>query len=188
MPSLQTKPWIVQKYGGTSIGKFLPNITDAILPFYLQAHRVAIICSARSGATKSTGTTSLLLEATRLATNGPQYQADFYKIIDRIKSGHLHAAEHAILASATGILARTQEGIRKDCESLRSLLDAIILLAEVSDRSTDRILAFGETLSCRITAAALTSRARKRTPSSIFDLLADTTREHPRRSSPSRIS
>lgn len=56
--------WVVQKYGGTSVGKFLPNIAHHTLPATLDAgHRVAIVCSARSGNTKSTGTTNLLLRA-----------------------------------------------------------------------------------------------------------------------------
>ena len=62
-----SKPWIVQKYGGTSVGKFLPTIVDSIAPEYLRAHKVAIVCSARSGQTKALGTTNLLLQAAKQA-------------------------------------------------------------------------------------------------------------------------
>ncbi|GAA5939511.1 aspartate kinase [Sporobolomyces koalae] len=56
--------WIIQKYGGTSVGKFLATIADEIVPKYLNDnHRVALVCSARSGSTKATGTTNLLLRA-----------------------------------------------------------------------------------------------------------------------------
>ncbi|GAA5960279.1 hypothetical protein JCM3765_002526 [Sporobolomyces pararoseus] len=56
--------WIIQKYGGTSVGKFLNTIADEIVPKYLNDnHRVALVCSARSGSTKATGTTNLLLRA-----------------------------------------------------------------------------------------------------------------------------
>lgn len=56
--------WVIQKYGGTSIGKCLKNIPNYTLPTSLDAgYRVAIVCSARSGDTKSTGTTNLLLQA-----------------------------------------------------------------------------------------------------------------------------
>ncbi|GAA6006129.1 hypothetical protein JCM11491_002041 [Sporobolomyces phaffii] len=56
--------WIIQKYGGTSVGKFLHTIADEIVPKYLNDnHRVALVCSARSGSTKATGTTNLLLRA-----------------------------------------------------------------------------------------------------------------------------
>ncbi|GAA5903213.1 hypothetical protein JCM5296_001207 [Sporobolomyces johnsonii] len=56
--------WVIQKYGGTSVGKFLHTIAEEIVPKYLDDnHRVALVCSARSGNTKATGTTNLLLRA-----------------------------------------------------------------------------------------------------------------------------
>ncbi|WFD03612.1 aspartate kinase [Malassezia obtusa] len=56
-------PWIVQKYGGTSVGKFLSTIIDTISPSYQETNRIVIVCSARSGKTKALGTTNLLLKA-----------------------------------------------------------------------------------------------------------------------------
>ncbi|KAL8292009.1 hypothetical protein RQP46_001475 [Phenoliferia psychrophenolica] len=57
-------PVIVQKYGGTSVGKFLNVIGGEVLPSYLDAgNRVVVVCSARSGTSKTTGTTNLLLRA-----------------------------------------------------------------------------------------------------------------------------
>ncbi|GAA6012317.1 hypothetical protein JCM10207_002801 [Rhodosporidiobolus poonsookiae] len=56
--------FVIQKYGGTSVGKFLPTIADEIVRKYIDSgHRVALVCSARSGNTKATGTTNLLLRA-----------------------------------------------------------------------------------------------------------------------------
>ena len=55
--------WIIQKYGGTSVGKFLDTISQQIVPSYLAGNKVAIVCSARSGQTKALGTTNLLLQA-----------------------------------------------------------------------------------------------------------------------------
>ncbi|PLW25359.1 hypothetical protein PCASD_24738 [Puccinia coronata f. sp. avenae] len=71
-PTAHQPRWVVQKYGGTSLGKFLPNVAAQILPSTLDAgHRVAIVCSARSGDTKSTGTTNLLLKAALEAVENP---------------------------------------------------------------------------------------------------------------------
>ncbi|KAH7105099.1 aspartate kinase [Auriculariales sp. MPI-PUGE-AT-0066] len=55
--------WLVQKFGGTSVGKFAAKIAEDVLPRYLDQHKVAIVCSARSGSTKALGTTNLLLKA-----------------------------------------------------------------------------------------------------------------------------
>jgi aspartate kinase len=61
--------WIVQKYGGTSVGKQLATITNVIAPSYLANPncRLTIVCSARSGKTKALGTTNLLLQAAKEA-------------------------------------------------------------------------------------------------------------------------
>lgn len=62
-PDDPASPWIIQKYGGTSVGKFLDTIAQQIVPSYLSGNKVAIVCSARSGQTKALGTTNLLLQA-----------------------------------------------------------------------------------------------------------------------------
>ncbi|SNX82237.1 probable HOM3 - L-aspartate 4-P-transferase [Melanopsichium pennsylvanicum] len=62
-PDDPASEWIIQKYGGTSVGKFLHTIATQIVPSYLAGHKVAIVCSARSGQTKALGTTNLLLQA-----------------------------------------------------------------------------------------------------------------------------
>lgn len=71
--------WVVQKFGGTSVGKFAVNIAEDIVRladlnsatkqtntyymvfFYsasLKEHRIAVVCSARSTGKKVEGTTS----------------------------------------------------------------------------------------------------------------------------------
>lgn len=72
--------WIVQKFGGTSVGKFAVKIAEDIVSSvpvlsllflnlttvhrdYIDRHKVAIVCSARSGSSKALGTTNLLLKA-----------------------------------------------------------------------------------------------------------------------------
>jgi hypothetical protein len=60
---LQHKQWIVQKYGGTSLGKLLPTITGTIIPHYLETHNVAVVFSATSGTSTSLGAASLLIKA-----------------------------------------------------------------------------------------------------------------------------
>ncbi|KAH0581933.1 hypothetical protein H2248_011604 [Termitomyces sp. 'cryptogamus'] len=55
--------WLVQKFGGTSVGKFAVKIAEDIVANYIDQHKVAIVCSARSGTTKALGTTNLLLRS-----------------------------------------------------------------------------------------------------------------------------
>lgn len=181
-----TKPWLVQKYGGTSVARFLKKITNVIIPSYLATHRVAVVCSARSGTTKSTGTTSMLLEAIRLATatsttrhdseggNSPAARA--CAVIDAIEGDHLAAASGlfdqdsnsglVIGDGGVSILAqKLEQGIREDCEHLREFLTATSTIGEISERAQDHVLATGEKLSCRIVEACLKSKVWYAMPS-----------------------
>ncbi len=77
----EEKHWIVQKFGGTSVGKFAVNVAEDIVrcvgciikavvfgestnkDHYLSSaslldHRIAVVCSARSSYTKAEGTTN----------------------------------------------------------------------------------------------------------------------------------
>ncbi|KIY68036.1 aspartate kinase [Cylindrobasidium torrendii FP15055 ss-10] len=65
-------PWVVQKFGGTSVGKFPVNIARDIVGSYISTNRVAVVCSARSGSTKALGTTNLLLKAATEALSRPK--------------------------------------------------------------------------------------------------------------------
>ncbi len=51
------KEWVVQKYGGTSIGKFPEEIINIICN-ELERNRLAVVCSARSSGIKADGTTT----------------------------------------------------------------------------------------------------------------------------------
>ena len=51
------KDWLVQKYGGTSIGKFPQEIANIICNDF-KHNRLAVVCSARSSGVKADGTTT----------------------------------------------------------------------------------------------------------------------------------
>lgn len=67
MPS---NSWVVQKFGGTSVGKFPIDIAEKIVKVYSKEHHVAVVCSARSTNTKEEGTTTRLLQAADSALSG----------------------------------------------------------------------------------------------------------------------
>ncbi|EUC55184.1 aspartokinase [Rhizoctonia solani AG-3 Rhs1AP] len=76
MPLLQNPDspnarWVIQKFGGTSVGKFAAKIAEQVVPAYIVEDKVALVCSARSGSTKALGTTNLLLKAATEALRQP---------------------------------------------------------------------------------------------------------------------
>ncbi|KAI0263030.1 aspartate kinase [Gloeopeniophorella convolvens] len=187
--------WLVQKYGGTSVGKFASQIAENIVPSYLDQHKLAIVCSARSGSTKALGTTNLLLRAAsealqrgpptstspirsgaatplttslifRSARTGsppgtPNGVSDpplsdapsFSTTVDMIRSEHVTAARQCIKGKE--VLAELEAEIDRDCEGLRAFLYATQVIDEISPRSKDSIIGFGEKLGCKIMAATL---------------------------------
>lgn len=155
--------WVVQKYGGTSLGKLLNEITRKIIPSSLEHDRVAVVCSARSGTTKSTGTTKLLLEAIACATDpslGSGERLDH--VISTIRDQHLEAVSSAVDHESRDACGKpTQElelSMIEECESLRTFLHAARTIGELSPRSQDRVLALGEKLACLIVATSLEHR------------------------------
>jgi aspartate kinase len=129
MPGLiQQKPWVVQKYGGTSLGKLLPTITGSLIPQYLESHNVAVVCSAISGTSKSSGTTSLLLQAIEQVTGSETFQEACNEIIDTIRDEHLNISSRLFVGTEEmnhpGLRKELEDGIRDDCEGVRSFLAA----------------------------------------------------------------
>lgn len=153
------RPWLVQKYGGTSVGKLLDAITSSIIPSYLQDYDLAVVCSARSSTKKDAGTTSLLLRALACALSDQISMTACDQIIETIKQEHLSAAallEHAGMSDdAHQILQTLRAKIIEETEDLRKFLWATWTIAEVSDRTQDKVLGVGEKLSCLVVAAAL---------------------------------
>ena len=125
----QDSSWVVQKYGGTSLGKLLGTITGTIVPNTLKNDNVVIVCSARSGTSKSKGTTSLLLEAiSHVVTPGAASKERLDCIIDIIRDEHLVPVEpvsHDSNEEARDDSVRdSNRQISEDCEQLRTFLHA----------------------------------------------------------------
>ncbi|KAF8632152.1 hypothetical protein AX17_004894 [Amanita inopinata Kibby_2008] len=69
--------WLVQKFGGTSVGKFPIKIAADVVSNYIDQYKVAVVCSARSGSTKALGTTNLLLRAASEALRRPNRTGNY---------------------------------------------------------------------------------------------------------------
>ncbi|KAI1632831.1 aspartate kinase [Biscogniauxia mediterranea] len=159
--------WIVQKFGGTSVGKFPDNIAEDIVRAGLKSHKIAVVCSARSSGKKVNGTTSRLLEVykkLRDISAATSNEATQYELVEHAKtaireicSEHLLAVQDFIRDPE--IQKHVSGGIQDDCQEL---IDYIIASKrfnlEVNARSKDRVISFGEKLSCRYMAAMLKDR------------------------------
>lgn len=150
--SFASQGWVVQKFGGTSVGKFPEKIADEIVNVYSKTNRVAVVCSARSSKTKSEGTTSRLIKSADLAS----IDGDYTTLISLVREDHLQNAKNKIKNQE--ILDKLIQDTNYECDQVLKLLHASQIIGEISSRTLDTIMSAGEKLSCLFVAALLNDR------------------------------
>jgi len=143
--------YVVQKFGGTSLGKAdrMRSVAE-IVKSSLQNDRVVLALSAMSSYIKAEGTTSRLIEASAAALA----KKDFYKIIDSIAEHHLSTIDELLTGAFHEQIGKK---IKEELHGLKSFLGAISVIGEMSPRSQDVIIGMGEKLSACIFAGLLNS-------------------------------
>ncbi|KAI9698062.1 MAG: Aspartokinase [Candelina mexicana] len=145
--NISSRDWIVQKFGGTSVGKSALSIAE-IVQSSLDDNRVAIVCSARSSQSKAQGTTNRLLRAAQVATQSDP--RNFQAIVDAIQTDHEQAANDYIRSPT--IHEELMLNISKEIQELSKDLGA------TPRRSDDTIVSKGEKLSAQFVTALLQDR------------------------------
>lgn len=138
----------VLKFGGTSvasaenIGKVTAIVTSAL------AHGpVALVVSALGG------TTDALISVGRAAAAGDEA---FRQTLRQLEARHLTAAEQLLPNFETQ--AEIQPWLTAQFTELALLADGIFALGELSPRTLDRLMSYGELLSSRLVVAAFQAR------------------------------
>lgn len=121
---------------------------------YVKQNRLVVVCSARSGKDKQTGTTNRLIRAANDALKPGS--KEYLEIIQALLDDHLAAAQDMIRNDT--IRHELEQDIKLDCDKLKSFLEAAQIINEISPRSKDIIIGAGEKLACRIVAAVLKDR------------------------------
>ncbi|KAI2621571.1 aspartate kinase [Xylaria nigripes] len=156
--------WIVQKFGGTSVGKFPFNIARDIVRPSLTSNKIVVVCSALSAGKKATGTTSRLLDVHKKLRDvgaATSNEATKNKLVEEVKTtiralcnDHVAAAQDSV--KNPELLKEVCDHIQEDSQEL---IDYIVAAKrfnlEVNARSKDRVVSFGEKLSCRFMTAML---------------------------------
>ncbi|MFZ9300049.1 MAG: bifunctional aspartate kinase/homoserine dehydrogenase I [Chitinophagaceae bacterium] len=132
----------VLKFGGTSLGSAaaMKNVKE-IVQKYLVKQRLIIVASAMGG------TTDLLIEAGRKAA---EQNEQYKEILKKIEFLHLETIKELFpIQDQRHILSFT----KSLCNELEDLVNGIFMLNELSTRTLDRLMSFGELMSSRILAA-----------------------------------
>lgn len=134
----------VLKFGGSSLkdAEILRQLID-IVSKKSQKDRLAVVVSA------SGKTTDRLIEAAQKAVVKDE---SFREELQTIEKHHLGLAKALLpVAAQSAVLGK----IKTLLNDLESILEGIFLINDLSDKSLDKIMSFGELLSSLITAAAL---------------------------------
>lgn len=143
---------IVMKFGGTSVGSAERyRIVAGLVGSYLADQPIAVV-SAMSG------TTDWLLNTARALADG-EHADDAHLIMSEFQAKLLKVVEDAI--EQPTIRLAVSDSVSNRLQQLQRLLTGIELLGEVSPRSFDAVVAFGEKISSLILAGALQDQGFK---------------------------
>lgn len=138
----------VLKFGGSSVANAV-NIRKVaeIVKDKMKSDRTIVVVSALGGIT------DLLLACSRLASEGDEAYREKLK---EAESRHIQAAKDLLpLTNQSAVLS----SVKTLCNEIEDICNGIFLLGELSDRTKDRIVSYGELLSSRIIAASLAAQA-----------------------------
>ena len=133
----------VLKFGGTSVGsaKHIKQVIS-ILENYTKRESVICVVSAVGGITNK------LLNAGQLAQNKNESYLSEFKEIKQI---HLNLSSELIPNQNEAV----KDYLESKLQALKSLLDGIYLINELSPKTSDKLVSFGELLSSFIIAESL---------------------------------
>jgi aspartokinase/homoserine dehydrogenase 1 len=135
---------ITLKFGGTSVANAQNiKLVIEIVNQKAKKDKLAVVVSALSGVT------DLMINASQKAANKDE---NYKKVVDEIKQKHFDAIADLIETSNQNQLLIK---INSQINQLQTLLDGCFLLGELSPRTADAIVSFGELLSSKIIATAL---------------------------------
>ncbi len=133
----------VLKFGGTSVGNadHIRKVIE-IVRKKVAVDKTIIVVSAMSG------TTDALIHCGELASSGNEEYKD--KLLD-IEHRHLNTAKQLLpVQQQSAILSQ----VKKMCNELEDICNGIFLLGELSARTKDRIMSYGELISSQMITAA----------------------------------
>ena len=138
---------LVMKFGGTSVGtgENIRHVADLVTRYAKNDYRVAVVVSALAGITDE------LIEIAEQARKGDEKKIQ--TVGKKLAEKHLVAISKAIMNER--IQKETEEIVTNTISKLRKVLTGISYVGELTPKSRDYVLSFGERLSAPIVCGAL---------------------------------
>ncbi|ATL48508.1 bifunctional aspartate kinase/homoserine dehydrogenase I [Chitinophaga caeni] len=134
----------VLKFGGTSVGsaKAIEQVCN-IVQSYQRKGKLIVVVSAMSG------TTDKLIACGKLAAQGNE---TYKSILNEIENGHFETIRSLFpITVHSGLISQ----VKKQLNQLENLCDGIFQVGELSRRTLDKIMAYGELMSSWMIAEKL---------------------------------
>lgn len=146
---------IVMKFGGVSVadGENMRNVGKIVERFRAEENELVVVTSAMFNVTNS------LLDAATRAGKGQREHV--LKFVEDTMERHIQSARTAI--SGKDVLERTIHTIESKCEDLKNILLGIAHIGELTPRSKDFVVGFGERFSAPILQGVLEDLGMKAT-------------------------
>jgi bifunctional aspartokinase / homoserine dehydrogenase 1 len=134
----------VLKFGGSSVAN-AENIKKVVAVIKEKAanHTTLVVVSALGGIT------DLLLQCSQLAAEGKE---NYQSVLIEIEQRHLQTVRELIPINNQSSLLSF---VKTQCNEIQDICNGIFLLRELSARTKDRMVSYGELLSSKIISAAL---------------------------------
>jgi len=143
---------LVIKYGGTSISttKDIQAVAKHINSLS-KKHQILVVCSATSQ------TTDDLIEISESIKKENKSKAE--QLASKITNRHKQLAKQTIKKS--DVQKKLLTKLDQDFTELAALIDGMVLLGEVTPRSMDYLISFGERLSIQLVSSAIIDSGKK---------------------------
>jgi aspartokinase/homoserine dehydrogenase 1 len=145
----------VLKFGGTSVANAENmNKVNSIVQSRLQSapHGKTIVVVSALG-----GVTDVLLQSGGMAAAGDE---SYKELLQKVEQRHLEAVKALIpVTQQSSVLS----WVKQRCNEIEDICNGVFLLGELSARTKDRIVSFGELLSSKIIAARLNAQGVENT-------------------------
>lgn len=134
------------KFGGTSVANAanINKVIDIVKNALKKADAIVVVSALG-------GTTDKLIEAGRLAAAGDE---KYKETLLAIEKRHLDTVKELIPVTAQSAILSE---VKKQCNELEAVCEGVFMLGELSNRTLDRIVSFGELLSSFIVSYKLKS-------------------------------
>ncbi|TDB64224.1 bifunctional aspartate kinase/homoserine dehydrogenase I [Arundinibacter roseus] len=138
----------VLKFGGTSVGSVesIKQVIGILETNIAQGQRVAVVFSAMGGATNR------LIEIARMATAGNQ---EYFELLKAVEERHFATIRGLINVKQQSSTFANVKGLFNELEDI---LRGVSLIRELTARTLDLIMSFGERLSTTIIAEVLKNK------------------------------